>query len=455
MSAVVRWTERALSMNRPHDPSSRRLLGGRYRLESTLGRGGMGVVYVASDLTMHRQVAVKVVRGEDGEPLDDETVSRFLREAKNTSRVHHENIVEVFDLGASGAGELFFVMELLEGESLSARLRRDGRLDPVLAVHVARQICAALHVAHVNGIVHRDLKPANVMLVPRGHDPNFVKVLDFGVAKSNAADQATKLTGTGMLVGTIEYMAPEQITARNIDGRADMYALGVVLYKMLTGRNPFKDAGVPYLINAHLNLVPPPPSTEVPSLPRALDEVVLRALAKNPNERYRSMEEMSVALRHALGAPERPLGLVNLEYAADDEEDDYGGMARTELVSPSQQSQPGSPTNPPASRSAPVQPGYTQGGTALLRRDEITGQNPSLRHPSIGAPPPSGRGPAAGPGGPGYHAPMSSGPPPISLPSGPPMHGYSSGPPSAVRPAASHAPPESTWQRFLKWAGLR
>src|SRR5262249_41020925 len=156
-----------------------------------LGRGGMGVVYVATDLTMRRRVAVKVVSGEPGQPLDDGAVGRFLREAKNTARMHHENIVEVFDLGKGEQGELYFVMELLDGESLSARIRRKGALSATETVHIGRQICAALHVAHHTGIVHRDLKPANIMIVSHAGNPDFVKVLDFGISKTIGFDSNT------------------------------------------------------------------------------------------------------------------------------------------------------------------------------------------------------------------------------------------------------------------------
>src|SRR4051812_37325750 len=271
-----------------NDDSLPRLLGGRYRLEAKLGSGGMGVVYRATDLTMHRAVAVKLVRGVDGAALDDEVAGRFLREAKNTARVQHENIIEVYDLGRSDQGDMYFVMELLEGESLSTKLRREGKLSPVVAVHIARQMCAALHVAHSAGIIHRDLKPANVMLVTRGADSSYVKVLDFGVAKSYTPDQQTQLTHTGMLVGTVEYMAPEQIMGRKVDGRTDLYSLGVVMYRMLTGKPPFRDGGVPAMIHAHLNVFPKPMSELKPEISGALDRVVLRCLAKQPEQRYES-----------------------------------------------------------------------------------------------------------------------------------------------------------------------
>lgn len=309
------------------DESVPRLLDDRYWLEATIGHGGMGVVYRAVDRTMARPVAVKVVRTSDGAPMDEEMVGRFLREAKNTARLHHENIVEVFDMGRTAEGDLYLVMELLEGESLSVRLRRGERLDKNAAVHIARQICAALHVAHAAGIVHRDLKPANVMLVRRGEDAHFVKVLDFGVAKSYAPDQTTKLTRSGMLVGTIEYMAPEQILGRRVDARTDIYSLGIVLYKMLTGKAPFRDGGVPSLIHAHLHVTPPPPSSLDPSIPPVLDAVTMRCIQKRPQDRFPTMGDLSDALTAAMHGD----GLPSLAY---DEEDPYARGDSTRVRSP-------------------------------------------------------------------------------------------------------------------------
>jgi eukaryotic-like serine/threonine-protein kinase len=293
-----------------------RLLSGRYRLEATLGHGGMGVVYRGVDLMMKRAIAVKLIRAVDGVELDDEIAGRFLREAKNTARLQHEHIVEVFDLGRTDEGGMYFVMELLEGESLSSRIRREGKLSPQSTVHIGRQICEALAVAHLAGVVHRDLKPANVMLLSRAGDPDFVKVLDFGVAKSYGGDShnETQLTATGMLVGTVDYMAPEQIMGKLVDGRTDVYALGVVLYKMLSGKAPFKDTGVPALIHAHLNTMPKPLMETVPGggIPNELDLVVLRCLAKNPDRRYESMGELSRALSASILPPGS--SLLDLEY---------------------------------------------------------------------------------------------------------------------------------------------
>jgi serine/threonine-protein kinase len=312
-------------MSEPIEDSLPRLLGGRYRLEAKLGHGGMGVVYRATDLTMKRQVAVKLIRGAEGAPLDDEIAGRFLREAKNTARIQHEHIIEVYDLGRSNEGDLFFVMELLEGESLSARIRREGRIQPKVAVHIGSQICAALHVAHAAGVIHRDLKPANVMLVSRAGDNAYVKVLDFGVAKSYSADQQTTLTHTGMLVGTVEYMAPEQIMGKQVDGRTDVYALGITLYRMLAGKAPFKDGGVPALIHAHLNLTPKPLVEKFQDVPPELDRIVQRCLAKRPDQRYASMPELANALLASVQAQ----NLVDLEY------DPYSGAGDKTEVGPS------------------------------------------------------------------------------------------------------------------------
>jgi serine/threonine protein kinase len=230
---------------------------------------------------------------------------------------------------------MYFVMELLEGESLSTKLRRDGKLSPSIGVHIARQMCAALHVAHSAGIIHRDLKPANVMLIHRANDENYVKVLDFGVAKSYTPDQQTQLTHTGMLVGTVEYMAPEQIMGRPVDGRTDIYALGVVMYRMLTGKPPFRDGGVPALIHAHLNVYAKPMTETAAQIPGALDRVVLRCLAKQPEQRFESMEELSRALGAALEPPSTQ-GLMDLEYGGGDEEaDPYAVGDKTEVARPS------------------------------------------------------------------------------------------------------------------------
>jgi serine/threonine-protein kinase len=312
-----------------------RLLSGRYRLDAKIGQGGMGVVYSGVDLVMRRPVAVKLVRTREGVRIDEAVAGRFLREAKHTARIQHENIVDVFDLGRGEGGDLFFVMEHLAGQTLSQLLQTRERLDVTAAVHVGAQIADALDAAHRGGIVHRDLKPANVMLVARGHDTMFVKVLDFGVAKSHTATEAeTALTRTGVLVGTIEYMAPEQILGRKIDGRTDIYSLGVLLYRAITGTNPFRDALMPAMINNHLSLTPPPMKTRVPETPPALDRVIARCIRKDPDQRFATMADVSRALRAAL-LPE-PAELPELGATSESDADPYGAAedARTRVQRP-------------------------------------------------------------------------------------------------------------------------
>ena len=365
-----------------------RMLAGRYRLEAELGHGGMGVVYRGTDTLIGRRVAVKLIRAAEGIAIDEEVAGRFLREAKHTARIQHEHIIEVYDLGRSETGDLFFVMELLEGESVSARLRRLGRIPVVQTIHIARQICAALDVAHAAGIIHRDLKPANVMLLQRKDDDAFVKVLDFGVAKSYAPDQQdTDLTNTGMLVGTIEYMAPEQIMGKKADGRTDIYSLGVMLYKMLVGRQPFREGAVPAMIHWHLNVAPKPLSTVVDDVPAAIDRIVLRCLAKKPDERYANMNELANALM--LAASPDDLGLVSLEYDADG--DPYSGGTLTHVAKPKREEiihddatikmdRSGSgkrPAPPP-----PPQAVHDADKTALMRREDSSASSSGVDDPT-------------------------------------------------------------------------
>jgi len=408
-----------------------RLLSGRYRLEATLGHGGMGVVYRGMDLMMKRSVAVKLIRAVDGVELDDEIAGRFLREAKNTARLQHEHIIEVFDLGRSDEGGLYFVMELLEGESLSARLRRDGRISPETTVHIARQICDALQVAHTAGVVHRDLKPANIMLLSRAGDDDYVKVLDFGVAKSTAGDQDTQLTHTGMLVGTVDYMAPEQIMGKPVDGRTDVYALGVVLYKMLSGKAPFTDTGVPALIHAHLNTMPKPLMEVMTGVPNELDHVVLRCLAKRPERRFESMAELSRALAHAV-IPDP--GLIDLEYGGSGDDDIYGegdetAIARSYSDVPAARTFGGRSMHDPLPDDATVNERVNELEDATVRIDRPLSMRPTTPSASGGLP----------------MTPRGAVPPPFTRPSG--MH---SSPHGALFPeelsTSKRQAPEEIWR---------
>jgi serine/threonine protein kinase len=290
---------------RPGDPGegAPRVLRDRYRLDAKIGEGGMGVVYRGVDLALERDVAVKLTRAQPG--ADPAAAGRFLREVKSAARIRHEHVVEVFDVGEGEGGDLFYVMELLEGESLSRRLLREGRLSPASAVHVASQVCEALEAAHRGGVVHRDLKPANVMLLRRGRDDAFVKLIDFGISKT--ADPNPIPTRTGEIVGTIGYMAPEQIRGELIDARTDLYALGVMLYRALAGTDVFEDRGLPAAVHDHLETAPMSLRQRVPEagIPPSLDAAVLRCLAKRPADRFESASRAAEALREAVESEAR------------------------------------------------------------------------------------------------------------------------------------------------------
>ncbi|MCE9573430.1 MAG: serine/threonine protein kinase, partial [Deltaproteobacteria bacterium] len=266
---------------------------GRYRLLEPIGQGGMATVYAGEHRTLHRPVAIKVLHPH----LVDEGVMarRMLEEAHTIASLHHPGIVEVIDVGLTIDGRTFMVMERLAGETLGERLHR-GRLSEERAVVFARQLASALAVAHAAGVIHRDLKPDNVFIVP---DPDVaggerVKVLDFGIAKRASA--LREKTRTGIVLGTPAYMAPEQSTdGRDVDDRADVYALGIVIYRMVTGALPFAGADTDELFAEHAFCAPPPVASKAPVSP-GLARIVERCLAKRPLDRFASMDALGAAL---------------------------------------------------------------------------------------------------------------------------------------------------------------
>ncbi|MFC9295046.1 serine/threonine-protein kinase [Streptomyces sp. NPDC057011] len=280
------------------------LLGGRYRLGQQLGEGGMGQVWEAHDETLDRPVAVKVISQlAGGGTLGEEARARFLREARITARLQHPNIVTIHDLGESGEGEgrvPFLVMELVRGEGLDEVLRR-GPVEPPLVARWSARICEALAAAHTAGIMHRDIKPSNVLVTPSG----TVKVLDFGVAR--AADPSAtgdRLTRTGFIVGTPPYMAPEQ--ARGFpEPSSDLYAVGCLIFELLTGRLPFQAPDTVGYLSAHLTEEPPTPGSVSPNVPAAWDDLVLTLLRKEPARRYPDAATLARALRQLDHLPPR------------------------------------------------------------------------------------------------------------------------------------------------------
>jgi len=273
------------------------VLGGAYQLVGRIGEGGMGAVYEAHHLRLRKRVAVKLInRALARHP---EALARFHREASVASCLGHPNLVNVIDFGTSEAGEPYLVMEYLEGEDLERRILRAGCVPLKSAVQIARQVASALAVAHTKGIVHRDLKPANIFLIQLPGEPDFVKVLDFGVSKIKAA--STKLTDASMVIGTPQYMSPEQASwmGCDIDHRADQWALACIVWEMLSGRPPFSADNIDAVFYQLLHLSPPLLSKYAPDLPPAVEPVLLRALSKGAEDRYPSTRDFVRALEAA------------------------------------------------------------------------------------------------------------------------------------------------------------
>ncbi len=263
----------------------------RYRLESNLGTGGMGVVYKAEHIHLRRPVAVKLLHAHLAE--DAEVVERFFREARAAGDLNNEHIVKVSDFGTFEDGA-FLVMEFLPGKSLDTVLRGKP-LERQRVVHIATQVADALGAAHEKGVVHRDLKPANVILVEQDGDPDFAKVLDFGIAKL-LEGETKQLTKTGIVMGTPAYMAPEQASGEMVDARTDVYALGIMLYEMLGGTPPFTGENPTQVLVAHVTRPPEPLRQHNPDVPEGLERVVLSCLAKDAKARPASMAALSKAL---------------------------------------------------------------------------------------------------------------------------------------------------------------
>ena len=258
---------------------------GRYRIERKLGAGGMADVYLAEDQELGRRVAIKILN--DRHAADDSFIERFRREAKNAAGLSHPNIVSIYDRGEA-EGTYYIAMEYLDGRSLKELIVGRGPAPIKISIDYARQILAAVGFAHKHGIVHRDIKPHNVLVGPEGR----LKVTDFGIARSGAS----QMTEVGSIIGTAQYLSPEQARGAPVDQTSDLYSVGVVLYEMLTGQVPFTGDTPLEIAMKHLSEVPKPPSELRPEVPHDLDSVVLRALAKDPSERYQSAEEMDADL---------------------------------------------------------------------------------------------------------------------------------------------------------------
>jgi eukaryotic-like serine/threonine-protein kinase len=361
-----------------HGPSEYdRLVGetldGRYFIQRKIGEGGMGVVYSARHAVIERPLAIKVLKREA--MRDTATIKRFVQEAQAASRIGHPNIVDVTDFGTTPDGMTYSVMEYVDGVTLAKAIRAEAPLPAERSISVAVQIARALGAAHAKGIIHRDLKPENVFLTTRDGRPNFVKIVDFGIAKVlpiGNDPNAPKLTRAGSVFGTPEYMAPEQAAGRgDIDGRVDVYALGTILYEMTCGRTPHKSNSLVRTIAMQLLDPITPLGKAVPELAvhPAFERVVMKALAKQREDRYATMAELVTALEAVLAELKVPEATLSL------------------------------PPVPPGADPLPAKPRRAKGETRPLHEPEFASAGPItvLPQPTIDEtpPPPSRRWPLA------------------------------------------------------------
>ncbi len=350
-------------MHTQDDPLIGKLVSGRYRVKQVLGAGGMGQVYLAEHEAIQKKVALKVLHLHYSKKAD--IVTRFRQEAISASRIKHPNVLEVFDFGQLDDGSFFLAMEFLEGCDLADDLKRRQKLDPARALSVALQICRALGAAHKQGVVHRDMKPENVFLQRTADGEEIVKIVDFGIAQLRSNDELAeqeepkrRLTKTGMIFGTPEYMAPEQAAGRQIDARVDVYAVGVILFELFCGAVPFTGDSFLEVLNKHLSEPPPKMAKFAPELhlSEELQAVIDRSLAKKPDDRFQSMSDFAQAL---LSTPEGR---------------EYGGASRLSAI-------PEFATGP----MAPV-PGAATAAQFASRSASTVGQGSALVAPANTAP---------------------------------------------------------------------
>ncbi|MFI5299540.1 MAG: protein kinase [Polyangiales bacterium] len=281
------------------DPLLGRMVNERFKVVSLIARGGMGKVYKAEQSPLGRVCAIKVLNPNYNGEHDPEFHKRFFLEASISSKLTHPNTVTIFDYGRTDDNIYYMAMEFLEGRTLHRALREEGPFTEDRTTHIARQICRSLREAHSLGVIHRDLKPANIYLIEHGDETDFVKVLDFGLVKNIDETKGEDLTQTGLFMGSPKYMAPEQIRGEHVDARTDIYALGIIMYEMLTGKVPFDRPNSVNILMAHVNERVPPIREMNPNVVcgEAFEATVMRCVEKNADDRFKSMDEVLAALK--------------------------------------------------------------------------------------------------------------------------------------------------------------
>jgi serine/threonine-protein kinase len=353
-------------------------LNNRFKIESKIGEGGFGAVYRGVQLATGRKVALKLLHPEMTK--DENLVARFRREGMVLCNLRDAHTITTYDFDQTPDGTLYIAMELLEGKSLHQVFHEEAPLEWKRMFKILTEMCSSLAEAHAQGIVHRDLKPENVYLEHRPGNPEFVKILDFGIAKVMRGEsidpQSPQLTATGQTLGTLEYMSPEQLMGKQLDGRSDVYALGVVAYEMITGRLPFPDAKGPAgLITAQLKQTPQPPSQALAKavLPPAADRAILRCLEKSKDQRFADVSALATALQEVLDQAREPSSPV----VAPPAQAGPGASARLDLLETRR-------GDPPAMVPPPVPPGsYTPAGPTQATP---VAMGPRSATPPVGAP---------------------------------------------------------------------
>jgi len=357
------------------------VLNNRFKVESKIGEGGFGAVYRGVQLATGRKVALKLLHPEMTK--DENLVARFRREGMVLCNLRDAHTITTYDFDQTPDGTLYIAMELLEGKSLHQIFHEQAPLEWKRVFKILTEMCSSLAEAHAQGIVHRDLKPENIYLESRPGNPEFVKILDFGIAKVMRGDsidpQSPQLTATGQTLGTLEYMSPEQLMGKPLDGRSDVYALGVVAYEMITGRLPFPEAKGPAgLITAQLKQTPQAPSqtNQKANLPQAADRVILKCLEKDKNNRWPDVSQLATALQEVINS-EAPVASASQSQAQRLSAPELMETRRGEMPNLQPPGMPASNPRPHAHPTSPNGPGATPAGGVPVYATPVPAAGPA------------------------------------------------------------------------------